>query len=213
LVERFRIRLSNPHWHFARRTRLRGLRAAGREDSTAPARLPSLPQLQSLQIPRNRCHREGAATPLVGKSAVSRLEVSFDFDRIPILRVADVVDGDIIVLTPEERHRVERLAVAQDISGRNLTLTLCHNPMLDADALPEYGSGHRAMSPAAKTRGALVFRYSLTAMPRSIARPACSANAREGCTPTPRTTKSASSSAPPVSINLRPLMLVTVLPR
>ena len=38
---------------------------------------------------------------------------------------------------------------------------------------PVCGSGQRAMSPAAKTPGALVSRYSSTTTPRSIASPAC----------------------------------------
>ena len=48
--------------------------------------------------------------------------------------------------------------------------------------------------------GALVSRYSFTAMPRSSARPAFSARAIAGRTPTPMTTKSASSVVPSLSV-------------
>src|SRR5271166_3618967 len=52
-----------------------------------------------------------------------------------------------------------------------------------------------------------------SAMPRSIARPACSATASEGRTPKPRTTKSAPNTVPPVKVNVRPSMRFTPHPR
>ena len=52
--------------------------------------------LQTLQVPRNRCHSEGAITAHVGNGAVSRIELSVNLDSIPLLRVADVVNGDIV---------------------------------------------------------------------------------------------------------------------
>src|SRR5215470_6263300 len=69
---------------------------------------------------------------------------------------------------------------------------------------PVCGSGQRAMSPAAKTPGALVSRYSLTEMPRSIVRPACSASPIAGRTPIPTTMKSASRVDPPLSMAVEP---------
>src|SRR5664279_576947 len=68
--------------------------------------------LQTLQIPRNRCYCESTVTPLVGYGAVARVEFSVNLDSIPILRMADVVNNDIVVLTPKERHRIEWLAIA-----------------------------------------------------------------------------------------------------
>ena len=100
-----------------------------------------------------------------------------DRHRIPPLGVADVVDRHVVVLAPEERHRVEPLAAAQHVARGHLTLPLRDHPVLDADRSPVCGSGHRATSPAAKIPGALVSRNSLTAMPRSTARPAVSASA------------------------------------
>src|SRR5664280_3672458 len=57
--------------------------------------------LQALQIPRNRCYRESAITLLIGYGAVSRIEFSVNLYGIPILRVADVVNDDVVVLTPK----------------------------------------------------------------------------------------------------------------
>ena len=57
---------------------------------------------------------------------------------------------------------------------------------------------------------ALVSRYSFTAMPRSIASPACSAIANAGLTPTPTTTKSLSSVTPPLSVTVRPSSRATL---
>src|SRR5438093_484651 len=72
------------------------------------------------------------------------------------------------------------------------------------------GSGQRAMSPAAKIPGALVSRYSLTVTPRSIARPAFSASASRGRTPTPTTTKSAPIVPPLFSVTWRASIAVAV---
>ena len=49
---------------------------------------------------------------------------------------------------------------------------------------------------------ALVSRNSSTVMPRSTARPERSASATDGRTPTPTTTKSASSVPPPLSVTV-----------
>src|SRR5260221_6406209 len=49
--------------------------------------------------------------------------------------MTDVVDRHVEVLAPEERYCVERFTIAEDVSGRRLTLTLGYNPMLDADAV------------------------------------------------------------------------------
>src|SRR5215813_5051742 len=67
---------------------------------------------------------------------------------------------------------------------------------------PVWASGQRAMSPAAKIPGTLVSRYSFTATPRSVFRPARSANWIRGRTPMPTTTSSAGSVAPPLSLTL-----------
>ena len=80
-------------------------------------------------------------------------------------------------------------------------------------ACPLCRSGQRAMSPAAKMSGALVARKASTARPRSILRPAFSASSRRGRTPTPMTTRSASSVPPLFSVAFLPSMPATVSSR
>ena len=55
--------------------------------------------------------------------------------------MADVVNDDIVLLTPKERHSIERLAIAQDVSSRDLALTLGHDPLFDADSFPRVRVG------------------------------------------------------------------------
>src|SRR4029079_1594795 len=57
-----------------------------------------------------------------------------DLDAIPAFRVPDVADGDVVVLAPEERHGVKRLAIAENVAGCRLPLALGHDPMLHANA-------------------------------------------------------------------------------
>src|SRR3954462_11716586 len=48
--------------------------------------------------------------------------------------MADVPDRDVVVLAPEERHRLETLLAAQDVARRGLSLPLRHHPVFHADA-------------------------------------------------------------------------------
>src|SRR5215468_8081385 len=50
--------------------------------------------------------------PLVG--------VAVGHDPIPVLGVADVVDGDVVVRTPEEWHEGKPFVRAQDVASRGL---------------------------------------------------------------------------------------------
>ena len=113
-------------------------------------------------------------------------------DLVPALGVADVVDRDVVVLAPEERHARRTLAAARACCARPSGPGAGRPPSARRGSRsPLCGSGQRAMSPAAKMPGALVSRYSSTSTPRSIARPACSASASRGRTPMPTTTRSA----------------------
>ena len=49
--------------------------------------------------------------------------------------VADVLDWDIVLLTPEERSRRETLAAFDSVERRDLSLTFSDDPMLDPDCL------------------------------------------------------------------------------
>src|SRR5438067_1197566 len=60
---------------------------------------------------------------------------AMDIDAIPGLGVADVVDRDVVVLAPEEGHRVESLAASQHVAGRRLALPFGDHPVLHANAV------------------------------------------------------------------------------
>src|SRR5262249_48804772 len=72
---------------------------------------------------------------LVRDGAIARVERSIDFHRIPLLRMADVVQLEIVVLAPEKRYRIEPDALAEDVLRCNLALTLGNHPVLNANAL------------------------------------------------------------------------------
>ena len=50
--------------------------------------------------------------------------------------MAHVVDLRVVVLAPEERHRVERFPRSEDIARRGLALTFGNHPVLDSDLTP-----------------------------------------------------------------------------
>src|SRR5262245_7587688 len=56
-------------------------------------------------------------------------------DVIRLLRVTDVVDADVVVRAPKERHEVEALAGAEHVACGDLPLTLRDDPVLDTNPL------------------------------------------------------------------------------
>jgi hypothetical protein len=66
---------------------------------------------------------------------IARVETPVDGHVIPALGVTGVSDGDVVVLTPEERDGVEALASAEEVPRRRLPLTLRDYPVLDSAAL------------------------------------------------------------------------------
>src|SRR5215469_10577541 len=124
-----------------------------------------------------------------------------------------VVNRHVVVLTPKEWHRIEPLTCTEHVLRSGLALALGYHPMLYANPFTCVGIGPTCCIPCGKDSRALVSRYSFTAIPRSILKPACSAKAVDGRTPTPRTRKSASMVCPPVSVTLFPSTCLTVSPR
>ena len=78
---------------------------------------------------------ERASAELVAHQAVLAGDVAVDRELVPFLGVTDIVDRDVVVLAPEERHGVELLAQAQHVERRGLSLALGDHPVLDADRL------------------------------------------------------------------------------
>src|SRR5215471_5107326 len=92
-------------------------------------------RLEALDIPVDRGDREHAPVALIAQQAVPRHDVPHDRQLVPRLGVADIVDRDIVVLAPEERHRDELLAPSEHVERGGLALALGDDPVLDADAL------------------------------------------------------------------------------
>ena len=58
-----------------------------------------------------------------------------DGGRVPRLRVAHVVNRDVVVLTPEKRHGIKSFAATEHVSRRGLPLTLRDHPVLHTNAI------------------------------------------------------------------------------
>jgi hypothetical protein len=68
---------------------------------------------------------------LVPQQPIPRSDIAFDHNFIPLLGMTDVVDRNIVVLTPEEWDRIGLFTLRQHITRGNLPLALGHNPMLN----------------------------------------------------------------------------------
>src|SRR6201995_4075731 len=99
--------------------------------SGLPALLHRQLRLQAGDVTIDRGDRQHAALALVAQQAVPLHDVAVDIDLVPGLGVADIIDRHVVMLAPEERHRVERLARAQHVARRGLALAFRHHPMLD----------------------------------------------------------------------------------
>src|SRR5215510_4086669 len=81
--------------------------------------------------------REGEQLPVLleARGEVPLVGVAVGHDPIPVLGVADVVDGDVVVCAPEERHEGEPLVRPQDVASRGLAHAFGDNPVFDANSL------------------------------------------------------------------------------
>src|SRR3569623_386102 len=88
-------------------------------------------RFEAVGVAEDRSHRQRLAVELVFKQAIVRRDLAMHDDLIPLFRMADIIDRNIVMLAPEERHGVECFARAQHIARGHLSLALGHNPMLD----------------------------------------------------------------------------------
>src|SRR3954471_14522346 len=79
-------------------------------------------RLETASVAADGGNCEHATVALVGHRAVSCFETSVDFDFIPLLSVADVVNCNVVMLAPKEGYGVVALAQAEHVPGRDLTL-------------------------------------------------------------------------------------------
>src|SRR5205823_10625329 len=62
-------------------------------------------------------------------------DIALDRELVPFLGVADIIDGDVVVLAPEEGDGGKLPAVPEHVERRSLSLALGNHPMLDANGL------------------------------------------------------------------------------
>src|SRR6267154_285330 len=89
--------------------------------------------LKIFAVAEYRGDGEHASFVLESQQAILGIDIALDRDLVPLLGVADVVDRYVVVLAPEERHRVESLAKTEHVACRGLALTFGHHPMLNAN--------------------------------------------------------------------------------
>src|SRR5690606_3842971 len=94
---------------------------------------------QAVPVPADRGDRRDLRAAPESDEGVIGHQVADYHLFLPTGRVAGQVDANVVVLAPEER-RVGELGLTEHVSGRGLTLTLGHEPVLDADRVPP-GSG------------------------------------------------------------------------
>src|ERR1700730_5606748 len=89
-------------------------------------------RVKAVVVAEDRRHRQGLLAPAIAHDRVAGGDVAVDVDPVPGRGVDDIVDGDVVVLAPEERHGGEPLAAAEHVARGDLALALGHDPMLDA---------------------------------------------------------------------------------
>src|ERR1700681_1615754 len=105
------------------------LMASSSRGITASPRLHLHLGLQAREIAEYRSDSEYPPVAFVFQQAILRLDIAVDCDFVPLLGVADIIDRHVIMLAPEERHRVEFLTLPQHVERRGLSLTFRDHPM------------------------------------------------------------------------------------
>src|SRR5690348_7879770 len=62
--------------------------------------------LEALLVAENRSNRQRLSAALIVQHAILTRDVAVHGDVVPFLGMPDIVDRDVVVLAPEERHRV-----------------------------------------------------------------------------------------------------------
>jgi hypothetical protein len=79
---------------------------------------------QTINISRDCGDGEYASSQFVRDGTIPRFQVSIDFDGVPFFRVTNILDGEVVVLAPKERHGIESFTIPKNISCGGLSLTL-----------------------------------------------------------------------------------------
>src|SRR5687767_224607 len=87
--------------------------------------------LKAFDVLEDGCGSQHPSVALEPQEAVPSGYVAVDRDLVPSLGMTDIVDRDVVVLAPEERHSVEFLPPSEHIERRGSPLPLGNHPMLD----------------------------------------------------------------------------------
>jgi len=88
---------------------------------------------EALEVAKDRGDGERAPTEPEAQKAILGRDVPVDCQIVPFLGVPDIVDGDVVVLAPEERDGRKCLTPAEHVESGRLSLALVDHPMLDAN--------------------------------------------------------------------------------
>jgi hypothetical protein len=91
--------------------------------------------LKAFDVPEDGCGSQHASVALEAQEAVPCGNVAVDLDLVPSLGMADVIDRDVVMLAPEERHGSKFLALAEHVQCRGAPLSFRNHPMLDPNVL------------------------------------------------------------------------------
>src|ERR1044071_4927198 len=118
-TERVVLPLHTPHWRWRNFEQGSGLRRLFHRGFG----------FQTLLVAEQACHGQHIAAPAEADQPIPRLEIAFHRQRVPALGMADIVDRDVVMLTPEERNEGERLTKPQHVARGCLALARGHHPM------------------------------------------------------------------------------------
>ena len=86
-----------------------------------------------LQVAEYRSDGKHPPATFVAQQAILGVDIALDRYLVPLFRVADIVDGNVVVLAPEERHGLETFGEAEHVASGDLALAFGDHPMLDPD--------------------------------------------------------------------------------
>src|SRR3984893_1343434 len=87
-------------------------------------------RVKAVVVAEDRRDRQGLLAPAIAHDRVAGGDVAVDVDAVPGRGVADIVDGDVVVLAPEERDGGEPHPPAAPVARGDLALPLVQDPTL-----------------------------------------------------------------------------------
>src|ERR1700730_3670219 len=77
--------------------------------------------LKAFNVAENRGDGEHAPIALELQETVLARDITVDRDLVPILGMSNIVDRDVVMLTPEKRHGGERIVASKHVARSGLS--------------------------------------------------------------------------------------------